>query len=154
MLRRLQSINGKNIDATKTAAVAMVRGLMVQKHATNGTAIKPTSQIDLFIVNKDIQPTGLLSYEGEISDYDSRMNAIAQGDYVLLEKPMIGERFATNQYIATDFAVGEYAEVHTTADADQGKLKRKGSATEFMYVGTITDKVGDTLAIFEVLAPV
>ena len=153
MLRRLQSISGKNIDAQKTAAVAMTRGMMVQKHATNGTAILPASQINLFLVDKDIQPTGLMAYEGEISDYDSRMNAIAQGDYVLLEKPMIGERWATDMYVSTSLVAGCYAEVSTTADATQGKMIYKSSASEFLYIGTIVDGT-HTLAVFEVLAPI
>ena len=154
MLRRLQSIHGKNIDAQKKAAVAMTRGMMVQKHATDGTAILPASQIDLFIVDKDIQPTGLMAYEGEISDYDSRLNAIAANDYVLLEKPMIGERWATDMYVATNLVAGCYAEVSTAGDATQGKMIYKGSASEFRYIGTITEKTGTPLAVFEVLAPI
>lgn len=153
MLRRLQSVSGKNIDTQYKAAVAMQRGMLAQKHATDGTAILPASQIDLFLVDRDVQPTGLMSYEGDISDYDTRLETIAINDYVQLEKPMIGERFATDQYVATSLVAGCYAEVSVASDATKGKMIYKGSASEFRFLGLITEGT-HTLASFEVLAPI
>lgn len=153
MLRRLQSISGKNIDVQCKANVAMVTGMLVQKDVVNGKAIMPASQINLFLVDKDIQPNGLMTYEGEVSDYDTRLTTIALGDYVQLEKPMIGERFATDQYVATSLTVGCNAEVSVAADATLGKMIYKSSASEFIYLGTITEGT-HTLASFEVIAPI
>ena len=153
MYKRLQNMNGKNIDAGYKAAEAMVTGRLVQKHGTNGTAILPASQINLFLVGKDTQPTGLMSYEGEISESDTRLTAIAINDFVTLEKPMIGERFATDQFVSTSLVVGCNAEVSVASDATKGKMIYKSSASEFLYLGTMV--IGTTtLAMFEVLAPI
>lgn len=153
MLRRLQSVSGKNIDSQMKANEAMVTGMLVQKDVANGKAILPATQIDLFLVDRDVQPTGLMAYEGEISDYDTRLTAIALGDYVKLEKPVIGERFATDQFVATSLVVNGYAEVSVASDATKGKLIYKSSASEFRYLGTVTEGT-HTLAMFEVLAPI
>ena len=150
MLRRLQSVSGKNIDTQMKANVAMVTGMLVQKDVTNMKAIMPATQINLFLVNKDVQPNGLMAYEGEVSDYDTRLTTIALGDYVQLEKPMIGERFATDQYVATSLVVDGYAEVSVAADATLGKLIYKSSASAFRYLGTVVEGT-HTLAMFEVL---
>ena len=150
MLRRLQSVSGKNIDTQLKAAVTMVRGRLVQKDIVNGTVILPTSQEGLFLVDKDVQPTGLMAYEGEISDYDTRLETIAQNDFVQTEKPISGERFATTEFVATGFSVGDYAEVSTVVDATQGKMIKKATAGAFKYDGTVVEN-GHTLAIFEVV---
>lgn len=150
MLRRLQTLTAKNIDTQLKAAVAMVRGRLVQKDIVNNTAILPTSQEGLYFVDKDVQPTGLMAYEGEISDYDTRLETIAQNDFVQLERPFAGERFATTEFVSTGFSVGDYAEVSTVADATQGKLIKKATAGAFKYDGTVVEN-GHTLAIFEVV---
>lgn len=150
MLRRLQTIDGKNIDVQMKADVAMKRGMLVQKDYANGKAIMPTSQVNLFWVNKDVQPTGLMSYEGDISDYDTRLETIAVGDFVQLEKPLAGERYATDQFVSTSLVANCYVEVSTAADATLGKIIYKSSASPYKYVGAYTDN-GTTLALIEVV---
>lgn len=150
MLRRLQTVSGKNIDVQMKADVAMKRGMVVQKSFATGEAIMPTSQAALYFVDRDVQPTGLMTYEGEISDYDTRLETIAVGDYVQLEKPLVGERYATDQYVATDLTVGGYMDVSTVADATLGKLINSADASKFMYCGTMNDN-GHTLAIVEIV---
>lgn len=144
MLRRLQTMN-KNIDAQMKADVAMKRGMFVQKDLATGKAILPVDQKNLFFVDRDVQPTGLMAYEGEISDYDERLENIAVGDFVQLEKPMHGERFATDQFVETGLVVGGYVAADT-----QGKAIASADETGFVYGGVYNDN-GKTLAIVEVV---
>ena len=150
MLRRLQTIDGKNIDVQAKADVAMVRGMLVQKDYA-GKAILPTTQVGLYFVNKDIQATGLMSYEGEISDYDTRFETIAVGDFVQLEKPMSGERYATDQIVKTNMAVGRYVAVSVASDATKGKLvDNNTTASVFKFVELLTVD-GKEFAVVEVV---
>lgn len=150
MLRNLQGFSNKNIDATLKSAVATVRGRVVQKDYTNGNVILPTSQEGLFFINKAQIPTGLMSLEGELSDYDTRYETIAIGDAVVLEKPLSGEVYGTTEFVAASFVVGSYAAVSDVVDATQGKFIYSATATGFRYKGTIVDN-GITLAVIEVL---
>jgi hypothetical protein len=150
MLRKLQTISNKNADAMFKAGVAMKRGMLVQKDYTNKVAILPVSQEGLFFATRDNYPMGLMAAEGELSDYDSRFETFAEGDGVILEKPFAGERYAIDQYISTDLVVGDYLIAEVTIGANQGKLKKNATATNFKYCGTMSDN-GNTLAIVEVL---
>lgn len=101
MLRELQTIVGKNADAMCTADVAMVRGMGVQK--SGGEAVFPAAKTcsNIFFVTKETIPTGLLSIQGELSEYTDDFENIAVGEPVVLIKPMLGERYATDQFGAT-----------------------------------------------------
>ncbi|MFF2834257.1 hypothetical protein ACFVSK_21030, partial [Cellulosimicrobium cellulans] len=73
MLRNLQTHPHKVADATFQSATPTVRGRLVQKDFSTKTVIAPTSQEGLYWVTKDNYPVGLMSAEGEISDYDTRL---------------------------------------------------------------------------------
>jgi hypothetical protein len=150
MLRHLQTHIGKNADATFFAATPTVRGRIVQKDLTNGIFVLPTSQEGLYFLNRDNFPTGLMTAEGEVSDYDTRLEIVKIGEYGVLEKPVSGERYATSEYVTTDLAIGDYLIVEVAVGENQGKLKKNVSATQFKYCGTKDDN-GHTLAVVEVL---
>ena len=149
MLRNLQEVSGKNVDATYTARVTMKRGMFVQKD-TDGTAKLPTSATNLYFVSKGNFPIGTMCAEGELSDYDSRYETIASGDPIILEKPISGEVYGTDQYIATSLVNGCYVTVSTVADATQGKVIYSADPTSYVYRGTVVDN-GHTLAKIEVV---
>ena len=150
MLRRLQNIVGKNIDGQFAAEVVMKRGLLVQKDGTTKKIVLPTSQEGLFWLDADKQPTGLMAYEGEISDYDTRLDTIQVGEFGQLEKPVSGERYATTEYVEAGLVVDGYVAVETTVGADQGKIIHSATATPMVYRGLHNDN-GNQLAIIEVL---
>lgn len=150
MLRHLQGISNKNVDAMIKSATPTTRGRMVQKDLATGTAVLPLSQEGLYFINKTAIPTGLMSLEGELSDYDTRFEAIAANDFVVLEKPLSGERYATSEFVSTGLTVGDYLIVSVTVDANQGKLIKNATATPFKYGGTKIEN-GHTLAIVEIV---
>lgn len=152
MIRRLQTILHKNVDATFTASVAMVRGMLVQKDLATKTVVLPTSNEGLYFVTKESVPTGIMTAEGELSDYDPRYEAISAGEKVKLEKPISGEKYAVDQFVDSEVDAleeGDYLTV-VTSGANQGKIVKSETATNFAYGGTYNDN-GKTLAIVQVL---
>ncbi|WP_440118451.1 hypothetical protein [Paenibacillus sp. QZ-Y1] len=149
MLRSLQTHPHKVADATFQSATPTVRGQLVQKDFSTKTAVTPTSQEGLYWVNKDNYPTGLMSVEGELSDYDERLENIKDGEFVVLEVPLSGEVYGTTEFVATGLVNGDYLEVET-AGANARKLKKASAATKFRFNGTTNDN-GHTLAVVEVV---
>lgn len=147
MLRRLQTIDGKNIDVMCKAGADLVRGMVVQKDLEAGTAILPADQTGLYFVDKDNQPIGLMGYEGDLSEYDERLENIKTGEHVQLEKMFSGERYATDQIVAEGLAVGDKLD----AGAD-GKLTAAAvdSVSNLIYGGAYNDN-GHVLGIVQVL---
>lgn len=149
MLRHLQTHPHKAADASFQTATPTVRGRLVQKDFSTKTVVTPTSQDGLYWVAKDNYPIGLMSVEGELSDYDARLENIDAGEFVVLETPMSGERYGTTEYIETGLVENDFLEAETTG-VNAGKLKKSASNTKFRFAGTKDDN-GNTLAIIEVL---
>lgn len=137
MLRRLQVISHKNADAMFKAGSAMKRGRLVQKDHATKSAVLPSSTDELYFVTKDNYPIGLMSLEGELSDYDPRFEAISANEPVILEKPLSGERYGTTEYVSTGLVAGDYLIVEVAAGDDQGKLKKNDTATKFKFAPTV-----------------
>ena len=148
MLRELQVINGKNVDAMYKTDVALVTGMAVKKNFTDKTVDMPTAAtVDgFFFVNKQRIPTGLNCARGDMSDYDVNFTNVEIGEFVDLVTPMIGERYATDQFIATGLVDG----VALMVGVD-GKFAKATAPSRFIYGGTFND-AGNTLAIVEVSA--
>lgn len=147
MLRRLQTVSGKNIDTMLASNVDLVRGMVVQKDLANKKVIFATDQTGLYFVDKDSQPTGLMGYEGELSEYDERLEKIAKGERPQLEKMFSGERYATDQIVTEGLTVGDKLDAGT-----DGKLVKAAvdSASVLVYGGTYNDN-GHVLGIVQVL---
>ena len=147
MLRRLQTVNGKNIDTMLASSVALVRGMVVQKDLANKKVKFATDQAGLYFVDKDSQPTGLMSYEGDLSEYDERLEKIAIGERPQLEKMFSGERYATDQIVIEGLTIGDKLDAGT-----DGKLVKAAvdSISVLVYGGAYNDN-GHALGIVQVL---
>lgn len=139
MFRVLEDINAKNADAMHTAGEAMTIGMGVIKVASNEVEFPASATAtDIFFVTKEIIPTGLDSLKGEVSDYN--YENIADGETVVLVKPIIGEVYWTDQ---TDtVAVGDYVVVGTDGKFEKGAT---GDTTN-LKVTSITTKDAGTHA--------
>ena len=147
MLRELQTISGKNATAMFTADVAMVQGMVVVKNGTE--AVLPTAGAsNLFFVTKERIPTGLLTVQGELSDYNTAFETISANESVILTKYFVGESIATDQITGTP-ASG----VYLIAGVD-GKLKEQtaGTTSTIICRGTYDD-AGHTLYKIEFVEP-
>lgn len=145
MLRRLQTVDGKNIDVMNVAGADLVRGMVAQKDLANKKAILPTDSKNLYFVDRDVQPTGLMAYEGELSEYDERLDKIKAGDFVQLEKMFSGERYATDQIVTEGLVVGDFLE----AGID-GKLKKLATGESDLVYGGVYNDNGHVLGIVQV----
>lgn len=128
MLRQLQTVNAKCADALSTAGEALKVGMLVTKDS-DGEAVllSADGSTDLFFVVKEKIPTGLNSIQGEISEYDNLFNDIADGERVVLIKPVEGEKYATDQFVDTKLIKGY--PIHANTD---GKIVRINSGTTSM----------------------
>lgn len=147
MLRVLQSINAKNADAMYVAGEAMVKGMGVVKGSNNEVALpNSATATDIFLVTKEMIPTGVNSLYGELSDYSTCFENIAEDEPVVLIKPILGERYFTDQ--ADTVAVGNYLVVGT-----DGKFEVASSTTSNLKVTSITYKDAGSHAgiVFEVV---
>lgn len=132
MFRNLENYVQKNYDATKTAKVDMVVGMGVVKVGNEVNFPEAETAQDIFIVYKELVPTGLDSLRGEISEYE--LQNIKAGEYVKLNKPASGEQFWTDQYV-DGVAVGDYVVVGT-----DGKFVKAATGTSNLKVFSTTIK--------------
>ena len=147
MLRELIANSGYAANAMFTADVAMVQGMVVVKSGTE--AVLPTAGAgNLFFVTKERIPTGVLSLQGDLSDYITEYENIAAGEFVKLEKYYVGDVVATNQITGTP-AAGIYLIAGT-----DGKLKAQtASTTSTMICRGTYDDAGHTLYKVEIVEP-
>jgi len=150
MLRELQTILNKNVDAQYKADADMVTGMGVVKNFADKTADLPSVETaeGIFFVNKERIPTGINTARAEMSDYDDDFVKIVEGEFVKLITPLAGEVYGTDQYVSTDLQVGDVMSVETN-----GKWKKAGAGvtSRFVYTGTHNDN-GKVLARIEVTA--
>ena len=148
MLRELQVILNKNIDAMYVAGENMVTGMGVIKDFADSNVDLPAAEkaTNIFFVNYDPIIIGNAAIY-EMSDYDDFYNKIASGERIKLVQPLAGERYATDQYTSTGLENGNAMSVGT-----DGKWKKATAqlASHFVYSGTMPDN-GHTLAIIEVV---
>lgn len=155
MLRVLQIVNGKNVDAQYKAKVALKRGMFVNKdYATKEVILPVTASVaEIFLVDRGLINETFATAGGEIqTDYDATLEAIKVGEFVNTMALIAGERYAVDAYSgdAANFDAGKYLVVSTVADATQGKLVASPTNTKsnFRSLGLISDN-GHTLASFE-----
>ena len=109
MYRVIEGIVEKNYDATKTAKTDMIVGMGVIKEGNEVKFPTSTTAKDIFFVGKEFIPTGLDSPR-EMSDYE--LQNIKNGEFVFIDKPIIGEQFWTDQ-TSGSISVGDYVAVNS-----------------------------------------
>lgn len=148
MLRELQTNGQKTTDAMYKADVAMKVGMAVVKNRADMTADIPSAATveGFYFVSKERVPTGLNCARGDMSDYDANFVDIAQNEPVKLIIPEVGERYGTDQYVATGLTKGDALMI------TDGKFVKATASTvpsRLIYGGTYND-AGHTLAVVEI----
>lgn len=147
MYRVLKGNGEKVADATYKAGSAMKRGMLVVKGST-GDVDFPSAATDknVFFVGGEFIATGV-NGDRDLPDYNAEFEDIADGDGVVLEKPVAGEEYFTDQTTGT-LVVDKYVNVGT-----DGKLVSTGTtATKFIVRATDYKDCGSHVgAIIEVL---
>lgn len=134
MFRGLQDILGENYDAMYKAKVNMVAGMGVVKDYATGEFKFPSAATaqDVYFVTKDMQPVGIQTVYGDVSEYDCQN--IKAGEFGLLVAGKKGEKFFTDQVTGT-IATGARVKVGTdgkfvTAASDSNMICADGSAKD------------------------
>lgn len=119
MFRGLQDILGENYDAMYKAKEAMVAGMGAVKDYATGEFKFPTAATaqDIYFVTKDMQPVGIQTVYGDVSEYDCQ--DIAAGEFGLLVAGKKGEKFFTDQ-IVDGIATGDRLVVGTDGKFAKG----------------------------------
>jgi len=153
MLRVLQIVNGKNVDAQYKAKVALVRGMFVNKKYDTKEVILPVvaGKDEIYLVDRGLIAETAATAGGQIqTDYDSALETINIGEFVNTMALVTGERYAVDAYsgVDADFNAGLYLIVSTTADATQGKLVASPTNTKsnFISLGFYQDNANKLVA--------
>lgn len=153
MLRVLQSVEGKNVDAQCKAKVAFKRGMFVNKDYATKEAVLPTVDSEVYLVDRGLVNDNPAIAAGAVfSEYDEVLDNIKAGEFVNLVTILPGERYAVDAFdgVDADFEAGKYLVVSTTVDEKQGKLVASPTNTKsnFRSLGKINDN-GHALVAFE-----
>jgi len=154
MLRDLQSY-GINVDATKKASVAIVRGTFVAKNESAKTFGLATDVTEMYLVDRGTVVTKGIAMDEPYSEYDTEQDTIIIGAIAGLITLQKGVRKATSEYdsalVDADVTAGKYLTVSITGDT-QGKLiaSPTNAKTNIKSLGWVTDN-GHKLLGFEII---
>jgi len=151
MLRQLQHVSGKNVDASFKSEVKTVRGRLVQKDQKNKTFKLATSQEGVYFLDKEQIPSGINVIFNNMSDYHENFEVVSQDEFALLVAPLKGERYATSEFVEVGLVEGDYLTIETAGGDDQGKLKKLDTGTSQFVYGGIHNDNGNELAIVEIV---
>ena len=123
MLRHLQTIVGKNIDATKRAKTDMKRGSFVKVDDAKGELVLATATADFEgVVVRDVVVDIDVANGEPVSDLSITQDLIKSGELAGLEVPQEGERYATTEFGDTVALPEAEAVAGKTLDVANGKL--------------------------------
>lgn len=138
MLRVLQSVENKNSDASKKAAVKMNRGALVSVSEKSGTVgLAATLDAVVGIATRDFIVTNESAMGFAVSEYDATQDEVKVDEFVGVMTLLPNERYATSEYDA--------ALVNADVEADKyltvvnGKLTKIATATKLVSLGWIMD---------------
>ena len=156
MLRVLQIVNVKNVDAQYKAGVALKRGMFVNKDYAEKEVILPVtaSVAEIYLVDRGLVNETTAAAGGAIqTDYDELLETIKEGEFVNTMALVTGERYAVDAYSGddADLVAGKYLVVSTAEDATQGKLVTSplGAKSNFRSLGYYMDAGTHKLLAFE-----
>nr|DAF93902.1 MAG TPA: hypothetical protein [Siphoviridae sp. ctZd434] len=105
MIRDMRRNGSQPKDTMHKADVVMVTGMgVVIKDSTTVALPGAETASNIYVVTKERVPSGINAAKAEMSDYDDDFVKIAKGEFVGLERYTDGEKFATDQFKAADFA--------------------------------------------------
>lgn len=134
MIRDMRRNGAQPKDTMHKAKVAMVTGMGVV--IDGATVALPTAETatNLYFATKERVPSGVNTARTDMSDYDEDFTNIAKDEFVGLERYTDGEKFATDQFKATDFADGTAAGFAVSVGADGLLMKATKTTVPSKYV--------------------
>lgn len=132
MIRDMRRNGSQPKDTMHKADVAMITGMgVVIKDSTTVAFPGTETAANIYVATKERVPSGINTSKTDMSDYDDDFVKIAKGEFIGLERYTDGEKFATDQFKAADFADGAVSGFAVSVGADGLWVK---STTESKYV--------------------
>lgn len=104
MVRDIRRNGAQPKDTMHKAEVAMVTGMgVVIKDNTTVKLPAEETVANIYVATKERVPSGINAARKDMSDYDEDFVNIAKDEFLGLERYTDGEKFATDQYKASDF---------------------------------------------------
>lgn len=154
MIRDMRRNGAQPKDTMHKAAVAMVTGMgVVIKDATSVTLPSAETATNIYVAIKERIPSGINTARQDMSDYDEDFVNIKAGEFIGLERYTDGEKFATDQFKAEDFADEATTGFAVSVGAD-GKWQKATASTmpsKYVFDGIHTDN-GHKLVMIRVEA--
>lgn len=123
MLRHLQTIPGKNIDATKVATADIKRGAFVKVIEKTGKFVAATATADVDgVVVRDVVVDRDVAMGIPVTPLADSQDIIKAGEFAGVEVPQKGERYATTEFGDTTALPEADAVADKVLDVVNGKL--------------------------------
>lgn len=154
MIRDMRRNGAQPKDTMHKAYVDMVTGMgVVIKDATSVTLPSAETATNIYVATKERIPSGINAARQDMSDYDKDFVSIKAGEFIGLERYTDGEKFATDQFKAEDFADEATTGFAVSVGAD-GKWQKATASTmpsKYVFDGIHTDN-GHKLVMIRVEA--
>lgn len=154
MIRDMRRNGAQPKDTMHKAYVDMVTGMgVVIKDATSVTLPSAETATNIYVATKERIPSGINAARQDMSDYDKDFVSIKAGELIGLERYTDGEKFATDQFKAEDFADEATTGFAVSVGAD-GKWQKATASTmpsKYVFDGIHTDN-GHKLVMIRVEA--
>lgn len=142
MIRDMRRNGAQPKDTMHKAYVDMVTGMgVVIKDATSVTLPSAETATNIYVATKERIPSGINTARQDMSDYDEDFVNIKAGEFIGLERYTDGEKFATDQFKAEDFADEATTGFAVSVGAD-GKWQKATASTmpsKYVFDGIHTD---------------
>lgn len=138
MIRELGVHSTKYTPANMTAAVAMVTGMGAQISVADGNVILPAAETasDIYFVEKERNVEGIYASVTNLDDYFEQFVNVAAGEFVKLEKPVAGELYGVDQFVA---ALADGDKGKRLAVGTDGKWKVATVVSPYVFEGFVMD---------------
>lgn len=142
MIRDIRRNGSQPKDTMHKAGVDLVTGMgVVIKDAATVKLPDSETASNIYVATKERIPTGINASRTDMSDYDEDFVNIAKGEFLGLERYTDGEKFATDQFKASDFSesVADGTAVSVGADGKWQKATASSMPSKYVYEKDFND---------------
>ncbi len=142
MIRDIRRNGAQPKDTMHKADAPLVTGMgVVIKDASTVKLPTEETATNIYVATKERIPTGINAARTDISDYDEDFVNIAKDEFLGLERYTDGEKFATDQFKAEDFAstLADGTAVSVGADGKWQKATASSVSSKYVYEKDFND---------------
>lgn len=135
MIRDIRRNGAQPKDTMHKASVEMITGMgVVIKDVSTVALPSAETASNIYVATKERIPTGLNAARTDMSDYDEDFTKIKKDEFIGLERYTDGEKFATDQFKASDFTESTTAAGFAVSVGSDGLWMKATSTVSSKYV--------------------